>query len=502
LSGHSLIEAFNNFVLGDPEVASLGREAVRLSPDFERAFGLGYCLIHGIKEWPLAFERWTTKTTVHPDPAKRSKYDSRRDPDPLEAVIAAEARVHRYRALVSLLRRGELEGRGLPAAAGPPETILRPVWSQEQFHFDPTTGDILQDNAESKDRYDRYIKRWLGVVLERRATSTNPLGPASVGSRTLRRRRNLHPLESDPKFSHEKPFTIAEVLALGSLAEALARLVFRHPDVRVLCDRAIAVAEAQRIPFEEDGGLVAEFSGHDERLLPLRYFPKEADDFEVYEPPSPEEDAIFARYFHDGWPPDIKAYYDAVNVRARALIEMLQEQRVLARGHAADGHLIPIAHTIWRHEDYYIHPPTGDVYEAAPHAMKKKWTGVILETADRPRESAMFHVKPIVPHVLLSATPEPQQPPRQASKAIARAETKSASYRACVAWLVAMMRTSPKVRAHNRDQLWEKAKEKWPLTLSSRAFLHAREEAIRQAGAHAWAAGGAPKKSQRAKLPR
>jgi hypothetical protein len=61
LEGLPLIEAFRKFVLGDPEVAQLGREAVRLSPKFATVFLEGSCHVQGVEEWPLAFERWTIK---------------------------------------------------------------------------------------------------------------------------------------------------------------------------------------------------------------------------------------------------------------------------------------------------------------------------------------------------------------------------------------------------------------------------------------------------------
>lgn len=165
LAGRTLAEAFEQVVLGDPEVATLGREAVRLSPRFEAVFVRGYCHVYGVKEWPLAFERWSMVSAVHPDVAKRSIYDGAGEPDPLEVVIAAEALKHRYRALISILRRGELEGRGLPTTAGHSDVILHSIWSHEEFHLGASTGDVLQDNPESTGRHDRLTRRWIGVVL-------------------------------------------------------------------------------------------------------------------------------------------------------------------------------------------------------------------------------------------------------------------------------------------------------------------------------------------------
>jgi hypothetical protein len=86
LAGLTLLEAFRQLVLGDAEVATLGRKAAQLSPDFAAAFVSGRCEIHGFEEWPLAFNRWVMVSTVHPDPAKRSKYDVPRRPDPIEVA--------------------------------------------------------------------------------------------------------------------------------------------------------------------------------------------------------------------------------------------------------------------------------------------------------------------------------------------------------------------------------------------------------------------------------
>jgi hypothetical protein len=180
LTGLTLLEAFKQLVLGDAEVALLGRKAVQLSPDFAAAFVNGRCEIHGVEEWPLAFDRWAMLSTVHPDPAKQSIYDGAGDPDPIEVVIAAEALKHRYRALISKLQRGEIEGRGLPAAPGYLDVIPRSIWSHEEFHFDARTGDVFQDNPESTGRHDRLIRRWIGVMLQRPNLPDRPMQLAGM----------------------------------------------------------------------------------------------------------------------------------------------------------------------------------------------------------------------------------------------------------------------------------------------------------------------------------
>jgi hypothetical protein len=169
LAGYPLAEAFKEFVLRDPEVAALGEEAVRLSPDFTELFLRGRCHPHGVEEWPLAFDRWVLPKATHPDPAKGSFFDPPWKPDPIETVIAVEALTHRYRTLISVFRRGELEGHGLPVAEGQPDRVLRSIWSHRDFHLDARNGDILQVNREAESHSDWLSKRWIGVVLQRGA---------------------------------------------------------------------------------------------------------------------------------------------------------------------------------------------------------------------------------------------------------------------------------------------------------------------------------------------
>lgn len=222
LAGRTLAEAFEQVVLGDPEVATLGREAVRLSPVFEAVFVRGRCHVHGLEEWPLAFERRVMVSTVHPEAAKRSVYDGPRKPDPLEVVIAAEALKHRYRALISMLRRGELEGRGLPTTAGHSDKILRSIWSHEEFYFYASTGDVLQDNPESTGRHDRWIRCWIGVVLQRSNSAESrmhPLGTTFHGKPPLH--DGLLPTTSVPQAAPiRQPKAVARVETTGASRKA------------------------------------------------------------------------------------------------------------------------------------------------------------------------------------------------------------------------------------------------------------------------------------------
>jgi hypothetical protein len=402
IQGRSLSDTFKKFVLEDPEVAALAKRAVALCPEFERVFLYGHCYVHGIKEWPVTFERRGLIGVVHPDPKRRWEFGVSRKPDPVEVAIAADALLHRYGVLIGLLRRGELEGQGLPAISGDSGMILQSIWSHRDFHIN-VDGDVFQINKESENPpLDLYTRRWIGVVL-RRGSST----ASSDGSKEHCALANLQ-TDEQPFSLDVAPFTVTEVLQIGSLSAALAQLVFRHPRIRNLRANALALAEKQHIPFEEDAGLVGIVYGHDEPLLPLRYFSTEEVDLSSLpiEPLTPEEEAISAKYFDPL--PEIEAYCDAVNLHAGTLFRMLQAREVVALAHTVRGDLVQLAQSIWDHADFYIHPPTGDIYEACPGRMIKRWTGVIFSAPATLLSSDQFHVKHIPSAGLRLAATEEQ----------------------------------------------------------------------------------------------
>lgn len=160
VSGRSFADSFKNFILNDPEVFALSSEARKLSSEFEAVFTSCRCLPHGVAEWPLAFERWSIKSTVHPDPAKRSHYDVPRKSDLIEMVTAIEALHHRYKILITMLRDREIEGRGVLCPTGLTEAIPPSIWAHAEFHIDAVLGDIGQDNPMSTARWaDKALVR-------------------------------------------------------------------------------------------------------------------------------------------------------------------------------------------------------------------------------------------------------------------------------------------------------------------------------------------------------
>jgi hypothetical protein len=390
IEGRPLSNTFKQLVLEDPEVAALAKRAISLSPEFERVFVYGYCYVHGVKEWPVAFEGRGLIGAVHPDPEKRGPFGGGSQKfDPIEVSIAADALLHRYGVLMGILRRGELEAHGLPVISGDSGTILHSIWSHSDFHIN-IDGDVFQINHESKNPpHDLFKRRWIGVVLQRRI-------PATTISNGSAEQLAAGDAQTGEHLLSARPFTVAEVLEMGSLSEALDHLVFRHPQVWKLRAMALALSEKQGISFQENAALVDFVAGHDEPLLPLRYFSTEEPDLSTMplEPLTPEEEAISEELFASR-APEIEAYYEAVNLRALTLFRMLQAREVMACAHTVHGHFVLIAHSIWSHEDFYVHPPTGDVYEAGPTTMIKRWTGVIFSAPTGLSSSDQFHGKHI-----------------------------------------------------------------------------------------------------------
>jgi len=151
LAQHSLADAFKRFVIEDPEVAAIAREGMKLAPKFEAVFRRGRCFVSGVAEWPVDSERWSITC-----------YDRR---DPIEIAVASETLVRRYRALVGVLRQGDLEAYGLAGVDGRFEGIPRSIWGHEDFYIS-VQGDVLHINVQCENLpFDFLTRRWVAVEL-------------------------------------------------------------------------------------------------------------------------------------------------------------------------------------------------------------------------------------------------------------------------------------------------------------------------------------------------
>jgi hypothetical protein len=215
----------------------------------------------------------------------------------------------------------------------------------------------------------------------------------------LRNRQFVWPLPL-PK----PPFTVTEITAHGTLAEALSKQVLHHPRVESLRVIAIAAAYEAGVEFIETGGLLEIVEGYADPMLPMAFFAEESVGLQILPAGTFAPDTGWCDLLEGLAPPMVEAYYDEVAIRATALVEMLQGREIDSWGHIPDGNLARIAYSIWSHQGFYVHPSTGDIYESTPGGLIKRWTGVVLEPPSAVRPSQMFHEKPIQSHQAPSIT--------------------------------------------------------------------------------------------------
>jgi hypothetical protein len=194
----------------------------------------------------------------------------------------------------------------------------------------------------------------------------------------------------------------------------------------------------------------------------------------------------------------VKAANRIQGQRFAKLIGYLSAGRVVADGIPALGGMsAPVPRAIWQQDGIYIDLENGGLLEVPSRAkdrlscpLKPLFTGLVLRKAD-----SIHRISEIpVPDLRPVAT-------RKVSKSKKNIVSKMASEKACCGWLIVFMRKSPDERSEIQDYYWRKAQVKWPKSLSQRGFFRAWAKAIEEAPAPEWSAGGAPKKSLRAKSP-
>ncbi len=182
LSGRPLSEVFTSFVLRDPEVAALVKQALVKSPDLKN-------VLCGPNKWRVAPPRDDLLGVKHPNRKKRGPVGWLADPSPPESVLAAQALLHRHRILMSILAQGQLEAEGLPSRRGDPAKIRRAIWVHPRFYIDDD-GDIHQVNEHATDWHDRLKRCWTAVVLSASAAfHVKPPTSDDVRSTTKQPRR-------------------------------------------------------------------------------------------------------------------------------------------------------------------------------------------------------------------------------------------------------------------------------------------------------------------------
>jgi hypothetical protein len=332
LDGMTIVEAFQRHVFSDPQVAALRKHAAAHGGQAAE-IGFERRLYRAL--WPVAHSRKsvTIHSYVRPPGIEGPKaYVRTRAAN----LILAE----RFSRLIGYLAAGTLIAQGTTRDGETAVPIPRALWSRERSYLDLYNGDLLEYSREARDEEESYSQPiFMGLMLRNPASDFNVKlsGRAAVPDAAIvaAERRQTSQIPS--------PFTVRDVINAGSLADALRDLVLRDPEMEAPRLNAMAVATQHRIPFEADAGLVGELLGHDEPLLPLRYFSKDEWDLGLSPlRPQPDEPEEVAAQFDDGLPAEVAEYYEAINLRATTLFQMLQGKGMIGWGHAADGHLVVI----------------------------------------------------------------------------------------------------------------------------------------------------------------
>ena len=150
--------------------------------------------------------------------------------------------------------------------------------------------------------------------------------------------------------------------------------------------------------------------------------------------------------------------------RIRLLVDSFASGEIIAVGtFAATGVEGPIGAGQWTRQDLSIDVENSALCETRNHRPAPLWTGIRVRLPDsRP------------PTVQAAVT---QTLPNEPTKARKQIETKSRSRRECVDWLSSLM-SNPSVQPCSNDELWAKAKMKWPDKLSRRELIRCRAEVL------------------------
>jgi hypothetical protein len=164
ISGSSLRDIFQSYVLNDPEVRQLSIEAIRVDPDTARVLE-GNWQPRGAAEWPVNNGILDENDPYEWTESKLALLMSRDTPD--EVRKFRHVLRLRFGALLNLLQSGKLRALGDPVRSGDNQEILPTIWSHRDFLLDAKAGDLVQwnDGSGPLDRRSRLLGRWRAIVV-------------------------------------------------------------------------------------------------------------------------------------------------------------------------------------------------------------------------------------------------------------------------------------------------------------------------------------------------
>ena len=183
IDGQPFSEVFRNFVLGDPEVDALAKEAIKVFPDAVEIFSSGSRNCSSSQEWSV----------TSPDPtgyANLGKAVRQQHGIPDELVIAVKALTHRWHCLLGRLRRGEWIASGISEKIGNTIDLLRSLWMHPDFYLDPMAADLLEIYPRHGGMLSGYRKHSTALIL-RRAPPPQPMFQNQQGATSAWRRTKI-----------------------------------------------------------------------------------------------------------------------------------------------------------------------------------------------------------------------------------------------------------------------------------------------------------------------
>jgi hypothetical protein len=163
----SIREAFQKFVLDDPELVMAHAKARKSDPQYDSILRLFQHAMVLSGKWPLILKR----SRVVRDPEDRDSWPYLID-GPVNRYVARAQQIlfDRQLAFFAPLVAGRLVAVGDPARRGDAETILSTIWSHQSYYLDFWKGDVVQidENSENPPA-DLFKCRWRAVQFRRAA---------------------------------------------------------------------------------------------------------------------------------------------------------------------------------------------------------------------------------------------------------------------------------------------------------------------------------------------
>jgi len=172
ISGSSLSDTFQKYVLNDPEVRQLSIRAIQADPDTVRVLE-GSWQPRGAAEWPVNDGILDENDPYEWSEGKLARLMSRGTPD--EVRKFRHVLRLRFGKLLKLLQSGKLRARGDPVRRGDNQEILPTIWSHRDFLLDAEAGDLVQwnDGSDPIHRSKARLVRWRAIYL---ASTVNDSG--------------------------------------------------------------------------------------------------------------------------------------------------------------------------------------------------------------------------------------------------------------------------------------------------------------------------------------